>query len=255
MKGQNRFISILLKYLGNDIISEIDNYVLDLPNRKFNPLENDTADTVNNFLSQLSSDELMIIRSYTGYQFKNINAHLRHNWNYEENGLLTPEIEQKYNDLSEKICTIAAKFPSLNTDFITYRGVDISAFKEYGIDTLYDLKDMQGKYLYEKGFTSTSTKRENSFFNRTLETGKNYNIEIQYLIPKESSDGILLAGQELSFSPGQNEYLINKDSLSRVINVSVNKELNQAQLTVALIPKKLWTMEEQKEDENKQRTN
>ncbi len=40
------------------------------------------------------------------------------------------------------------------------------------------------------------------------------NIEIEYLIPEESNDGITLINDDLSYPKVQSEYLINKSSLS-----------------------------------------
>ncbi|MDD6223989.1 MAG: hypothetical protein PUB18_03220 [bacterium] len=86
---------------------------------------------------------------------------------------------------------------------------------------------------------------------KTLENRKTYNVGIKYLIPKESSDGALLVTDELSFSPNQNEYLINKGSLTKTIDVKIDTVMNQAQLIAVLLPKKIWNLDSKKEIEKK----
>ena len=66
--------------------------------------------------------------------------------------------------------------------------------------------------MYEQGFTSTSLKEESSYFKT-----QGCNIEIRYLIPKDSKDGISLINDELSYSTNQNEYLLDKGSLSKIV--------------------------------------
>ena len=78
---------------------------------------------MNAFSHELTDIELMDLRSYTGYNFKNINAILRGNWNYEENGLLNQEVEAKYRSLARNIENITDKFPKLDTNFVVFRGV------------------------------------------------------------------------------------------------------------------------------------
>ena len=102
---------------------------------------------------------------------------------------------------------------------------------------------MKGQFIYDAGFMSTALIRNRSFFDRELE-GLNYrNIEIEYLIPGDNGDGITLIGDDLSFCPGQTEYLITKGNLSKVIDVSIDKEKNTAHIKMMYIPKKVWDVE------------
>lgn len=78
---------------------------------------------MNAFSHELTDIELMDLRSYTGYNFKNINAILRGNWNYEENGLLNQEVEAKYRSLARNIENIIDKFLKPDTNFVVFRGV------------------------------------------------------------------------------------------------------------------------------------
>lgn len=216
MRGESRTTKILLQLIGEAKIKEIDNFVMASGGRLFYEIKDQNQLTklfknlTMQFKNHLTLDDLMIIRSYTGYQFKNINAILRNHWSYQECGLLTDEIKNKYQMLAQKIECLLDKFPSLEMDVTTYRGVELNSFKKVDVNSLKELEFMKGKYMYEEGFTSTSIIKNNSYFNQNLENGKNYNIEIRYLIPKESKDGALLIEDNLSFSPGQTEYLINK---------------------------------------------
>lgn len=103
---------------------------------------------------------------------------------------------------------------------------------------------MKDKFIYEEGFTSTSILKDTSYFGKSLETGKNYNVEIKYLISSDSQDGALLMNSNFSYSPNQNEFLINVGSLAKVIDVNVDYENSTASLTVVLVPKKLWNIYE-----------
>ena len=196
------------------------------------------------FSHELTDIELMDLRSYTGYNFKNINAILRGNWNYEENGLLNQEVEAKYRSLARNIENITDKFPKLDTNFVVFRGVEANYFSKYGITSLNELASMKDKFIYEEGFTSTSILKDTSYFGKSLETGKNYNVEIKYLISSDSQNGALLMNSNFSYSPNQNEFLINAGSLSKVIDVIVDYENSTASLTIVLVPKKLWNIYE-----------
>lgn len=90
--GENKITKMLLNMLGNDTINIVDDYINDVCSRNFiviNSLEQENKlfnDSVENFLSSLSVDDLLNLRSYTGYNFRNINEILRGNWNYNANG-------------------------------------------------------------------------------------------------------------------------------------------------------------------------
>lgn len=246
---------MVLKYIDNETKYELEKFIEEVKNQNFmkidsqESLQNIFNDNISEFLNLVTQDELLDLRSYTGYNFKNINAILRNNWTYEENGLLDNETKKRFFNLSNKISTILNKFPPLPYNFTTYRGTTLDSFSKYGITTISDLENMKEKYMFEEGFTSTSIIENTCYFNKTLDTGKNYNIEIKYLISTEYDEGALLLNNDMSYSINQNEYLINKGSLSKVVDVEINEELNQAILTVVLIPRKKWDLV--KENENK----
>ena len=125
----NRKLNILLKLLGEEKLQEINSYVSEVFLNDFCEYQdkeqvlNSFEEKMNAFSHELTDIELMDLRSYTGYNFKNINAILRGNWNYEENGLLNQEVEAKYRSLARNIENITDKFPKLDTNFVVFRGV------------------------------------------------------------------------------------------------------------------------------------
>ena len=217
------------------LIREISSYDFTTPN---------FSEAAEDFTKRLSQEELMVLREYTGYNFKKINALLRNNWNYEEHGRKTEEEEIRFREDIGLIDQIVDKFPKNNKAFITYRGSTLHSFSKYGISSLEELISLKGKYLYEEGFTSTSLDEESSYFNKEI-FGKINNVETKYIIPPYSQDGIPLINEQLSYSPNQNEYIIERNSLSKVIDVEIKDD--QAIITVLLIPKSIWNKKEKKE--------
>ena len=151
------------------------------------------------YSSQIDDDKLQSIRNYTGLEFKQINAILRNNWNYEINGKLTEEKETDYRREISVIDDIITNFPKNTNAFVTYRGTNINEFKKYQIQTVEELKLLKGKYLYEEGYTSTSLDEESSYFNKNI-YGELLNIETRYIIPPASQDGIQLITEMISVS-------------------------------------------------------
>lgn len=246
-KGTNYNVDYVLRYIGNKK-DEVESYIAECLTQEFTDDSNpeliaDLKLAALEFIDNLTSEEQKSLRSYTGYQFRNINAVLRGKWNYEVNGLLTPELKKEYYELADQIRLVLNKAVPIPKNFKTYRGVSLLAFNSYSIFDLEDLPYLKGKYLYEEGFTSTSIEREKSFFytNPYTLTGKP-NILIEYLIPEGSDDGILLIDDTISYSPSQKEFIINSSSLFKVLDVKVDKQNNVAYLQVILIPEKVWNL-------------
>lgn len=246
-KGTNYNVSYLLRYIGKEKQDELENYTKEMLSKSYQQFTNESVvhETFDSFLSEylskLNKEDAINLRSYTGLKFRNVNAILRNNWNYEVNGKLTKELKEESLELAEKIHCAINKAPEINGGIKTYRGVSINSFQSYNIFTLADLKSLEGKYLYEEGFTSTSLIKNQSFFYKepfTL-TGKP-NILIEYLIPDGSDDGIPLLCDEISFSPNQVEFLINSSSLFRVSYVEVDQKNNVALMQILLIPQRVW---------------
>ncbi len=253
--SENRKLNMILKYMGNEKLTEINEFVDEVSKRNFieftNDLEVETffidylADIYNNY----SIEEINNIRSYSGISFKDINTILRGFWSYEDSGILTEEKKENAINLANNLSKSIEKLNSLSFNIKTYRGTSLNSFKAYGITSLNDLETLKGKYYFESGFTSTSLLRNKSFFNKNLEYHETCNIEIEYLIPEESNDGLPLITDELSYSKTQNEYLINKGNLSKIIDVKISQDGKLAYIKAVLIPEKMWNISFNKENE------
>ena len=203
------------------------------------------------FLSNLTYDEVQTLKFYTGTSYKEINAIMRKKWNYEENGLLTPEKEAEYSKTGKDMRGIISKCPPLNMNLKVYRGVSLKQFQDYGIYSLEDLKAMEGKYLYDQGFTSTSLMRDKSLVGVTNFFTGDRNIEIEYLVPSTCQDGALLLGNQSSYYDAESEYLINASNLTKILSVDIDKANNKAYIKAVLIPKMLWDPPYQMDENNK----
>lgn len=56
----------------------------------------------------------------------------------------------------------------------------------------------------------------------------------------EATDGIPLIDNNLSYSNSQSEFLLNNDSLSKIIDVNIVD--GKAYIKMAYIPKKIWDL-------------
>lgn len=245
-KGQSDITKLLLRSLGKEKVEEIEMYLADILKRNFLSLSNDEevsqlfGEMASDFTSNLTYQEALSLRSYTGFSHKEINAIMRNKWNYEEHGRLTEEKHAEYSKLGSEVEKIIFKFAPLEKNLITYRGVTLAQFRDYGIYYLEELPSMVGNYFYDGGFSSTSLVRDNSLYDtEAFQIGKR-NIEIEYYIPEECHDGALLLDEYTSHYKAENEYLINCGSLIKILSVDIDKEKNTAFIRAALVPKKIW---------------
>lgn len=254
--GESRLTNSILRMMGEESREAISSYVDEVCSRDL--LVTSSMEQVNNifgksldeFFTSLTEEELMDLRTWTSYNFTNINAILRNNWTYENNGLLTEDKKNELRELASRISKIFSKYNSPQVNFITFRGTTIDSFRDYGITSLLELESLEGKFLYEQGFTSASMMESSSYFKRDFNDGKKYNIEVRYLVSSESEDGVLLVNRDTSHYSDECEYLIDKGSLSKVIDVKVDKESDTAIMTVILIPKKVYDRDYQQEKSN-----
>ena len=242
-KGMSNLTKYLFRYLEPGKEEEMDIYISDVLDRDYLTLESDEqvsevfGEMAAEFTSNLSYQEALSLRSYTGFSHKEINALLRDKWNYEQHGKLTDERRNEYTEIGQEVEKVVFKFPPLERNIKTYRGVTLAQFRDYGI---YSLEDLKAKYFYDGGFTSTSLVRKSSLYNtEAFQIGKR-NIEIEYLIPEECRDGALLLDEYTSHYKAENEYIINSGSLIRILSVDIDKENNTAFLRAILVPKKVW---------------
>ena len=234
-KGLSYDTKLLNKYLDKDTKDEIDLLLLEVS--VSNNKTPDFTEAINEFYKETTSFDIDDIRRYTGYDYKHINAVLRDNWTYETNGLKTEKKTKEMKELSNRISKLINMFSKTPSQFRTYRGTTLKEFKKYGIETLEDLLCLTNHYLYDSGFTSTSLEEETCYFKKRINE-EFCNIEIIYIIPKNSNDGIPLLTEQLSYSTNLNEYLLDRCTLSKVLGVKI--EGNTAVITTVLIPKHIW---------------
>ena len=96
---------------------------------------------------------------------------------------------------------------------------------------------MKGEFLLDKGFVSTSLVEDDCYYKKENELGLDYNVKIEYLVPEEFEDGVSIGN--VSYSPGQNEDLINAWNIASVSDVRMDGE-DGAVVTALLIPKKVY---------------
>ena len=246
-------IEQVLRLIGKDVIDDVELYINDAKSRDY--LNFNSEEEINLFFKGFmkdvynnhSYDEIDNIRYYTGISFNSINSLLRGYWDYDKNGLLTEEKKEEIIEISSEIEESLINMPNLNSNIKAYRGVDINYFRDYDIHSLDDLNKLVNQYYFDSGFISTSLLQETSFFDKDLEYHDKCNIEIEYLIPEECSEAIPLINDDLSYSKSQNEFLICKSSLSKIVDVNVDSDENKAYISMLYIPQKIRNKDLNKE--------
>lgn len=238
-KGESKIVSRFLKYISEENMQNSNEFVLNCLIRDYQRFSSVLeVGTVFDGPGYISYDDAFYIRKLSGYNYFDINSALRDRWSYDENGNIARKNE--FLQIASKISHIISSNGHSFGDFVTYRGVSLSYFKDYGIESLEDLKNMEGKFLFDKGFVSTSLIESSSFFKKSIEPGKDYNVKIEYLIPSEFDDGIYIGGNSsYTYRPDENEYLINGSNLARVASVRIGED-NTATLTAVMIPKSIY---------------
>ncbi len=201
----------------------------------------DNPDYQDSVDAALSESQKSAIKRYSGFSFAWINSVERGFWDYDKLGAKTPEKEAEYKADADEISVAISNAPAPEKDFLTFRGTNLDGFRSYNIQSLEDLKNLEGQFYLEDGFTSTALAHERSF----SETGpdgfwiKKSDIELHYHIPAGSHDSLALFSHELSYNPEQTEVLINRHSLSFISNVSFD-ENGRAVVDALLIPREVY---------------
>lgn len=73
-----------------------------------------------------------------------------------------------------------------------------------------------------------------------VDSAINYNVEIKVLINGKSTNVIPIINENTTFYSTDKEFLINADSLFKIVDVNIHEATNTATLTMVLIPKYLW---------------
>ena len=231
----------MLNIIDNEHINYLNDFCDEVEKRNFTCFSNDTQIYLffdkwyNEFVKSATIEERENLKRYSGQDFLNTNAVLRNNWNYEVNGLYSEKDARTYRDFSEKLNNIFLIHGcSLDSNIKSYRGLSLSAFKKFGINSMQDLPSLKNQFYYDAGFTSTSLIRDNSFFNKELHP--DCNIEIEFLIPEESLDTIPLI--TIEYSGKQTELLFNSGGLFKIIDVNIVGD--KAYLKAIHLPQNVW---------------
>lgn len=229
-------------------MSNLENYVTEALShnpKSYNSINEFTIDNPNynqDIDAIISEDEKAAILEYSGYRYAWINSVMRGFWDYEKMGKRTAGSEAEIIDTAKTIESAITKSPTPNEDYVTYRGTNLDGFHSYGIKTLSDLDQMEGQFMLERGFVSTSLSPKNSFIEKDFEDNpmrSKADIEVRYKIPSGSHDSIALLTEDLSYSPQQTEVLINRNSLFYISKVA-HGENGHYILDAILIPHKVW---------------
>lgn len=245
-KGISMSTQFAINIIPEKLKKEIKRYILEISSKEAyvfkskKEIEETLKEFLNTYDKRLDEFDRESLMNYQGLGFRKINSILRGVWDYEKNGKLTPEIKREAHIMSENLRIALLKTPTLPFTMKTYRGVSIATFYQSGITKLEELEYLKGKYFYEEGFTSTSLIRERSFFINKPSFGEDCNIEIEYIIPEDSCDGVLLDATITGYETNQSEFLINSSTLFQVMDVEVDKNTNTARIKLFLIPQKLW---------------
>lgn len=191
--------------------------------------------------ANISSKQKEALRDYSSYNFAWINTVERGFWDYEKLGKQTPEKMAEIEMTSRNIDQAISAAPAPREDIETIRGTDLSGFAQFGVHSIAELQKMQGQMMVERGFTSTALKKDNSFVGHdgTLWIGSN-NVEIHYRLPAGYKTSIAMLNNELSYSPGQTEVLINRGMLSYISNVEIDESGEHAKMDVIVVPFELY---------------
>ena len=200
---------------------EISDYFREM-NKKFN--EENNEECLNNF------------RYYTGSSYTKVNELLRGIWDYEINGERTKEKINLYTQMIEQMEKSLNKVSELPSNIVTYRGTNLKTFAAYNINSLDDLKSLEGNYIYDNSFVSTSLLEKGCMFQKETSYFGTYNILVKYIIPRDSKEGLPIFNSQYA---DESEYLINRGSLVKVMDTFVTNGC--AYITCVLIPRKLWS--------------
>ena len=240
LKSSNYVTNLYLKELEKER-TDLDLYVQEVQTRDFVSFSetDDFMSVFSNNMDGFNYDDLDVLRNYTGYNYKRINSLLRGITSSDEIGYISQEDASVLTMLGEDISKVIQKHSSLPSNIVVYRGTTIDQFKQFGITSLEDLIRLKGEFMFEPSFTSTSLLKDNSFFKSESDYHDVCDIEIEYLIPEESNCGIPLVGYDMSYSNNQFEYLIDKGTVTKVVDVNYD-ESGFAHLKAVHIPKNVW---------------
>lgn len=233
--GTSRDIRRVFRLLDTDEVNNISMFSSACSDRDFRTFKDSDIALIHCDRGGYSEEVKDVFNNYSGFNYRRINASARGKWNYEKHG------HSKERDRFDKIAMDLRDAIDENQRSIgnvkVFRGVPLSYFSDYGISSLDELESLKGKFLLDRGFVSTSLVEGDCYYKKENELGLNYNVKIEYLVPEEFEDGVSIGN--VSYSPGQNEYLINAWNIASVCDVRMDGE-DGAVVTALLVPKKVY---------------
>lgn len=229
-------------------LPDVKDFLMDTANRDFhqfdNPIDLDAfSEAYSEFIDRFLTDaDKSALKNYSGFGYKVINQVARGHWDYDILGRQTPEAlhqaQESIADLSQAI----ARIPSPGVDLVAHRGTNLDSFRSYGINSLSELKDLEGRFFLKEGFTSTSLSPSKSFAGQDFDDPlrRACDISVIYRIPKEAKETIGLLSSETAYNPEQSELLIDKGSLFYISSAELSPDRSSAQLEMTLIPRDLY---------------
>ena len=117
----------------------------------------------------------------------------------------------------------------------------MGSFRKYGVDSLKDLKKLEGQFYVDGGFASTSLQEGMSYVGMEFDDPlrQKCDIEIRYLISGNEHEGVALLDRDVTCSPNRQEYLLNAYSLGYVSRVEIDEQ-NVAHMDMVLVPHRLY---------------
>ena len=229
-------------------MGEVKDFLIDTTSREFHeftdPIDLDAFSTAyGELLDQtLSAEDAHALLRYTGFDYRAINQVARGIWEYDTIGKRTPEREAEIRQAITAINTVIFDAPSPGVDFIAHRGTNLDGFRDYKISSLDELKNLEGQFYLERGFTSTSLSPNHSFAHREFDDPlrKPCDISITYHIPREAEETVGLLSSKVAYNPKQYELLIDQYALFYVSNADVTDDQTSAHLEMTLIPRSLY---------------
>lgn len=233
--GTSETTRMVFKWLSDERNQMLDSYCSECSRREYKKFDNMDQVFTNIEIPKIADQDRESLSHYSGFSHFSLNRAAKGTWNYEDNGSIERHNEyMKYVD--ELHDTIQNNQVSMG-NIRVYRGVPIKYFNEYGIRSVDDLEMLEGQYLLDRGFVSTSLVEDECFYRKDPKNGINYNVMIEYLVPEEFTDGVCLG--YVSHYVDEGEYLINTWNLAQVIGVSRDGE-DRAIVQAMLVPKKVY---------------
>ena len=137
--GYSSSTKLLMKFLSEETKEKIERHIEE--NRNNKSIDYNFQKDTEEFERNLTDDEYMTIRLYTGTNYKNINAVFRNTWNYEDNsdssiaGMLTQGFTMGIINMNKKIesykDTCDSGVVELAEDIVKFQEKEIKNLKEF----------------------------------------------------------------------------------------------------------------------------